>query len=61
MQLQNKLAPDLEQLQKYDYEHMLTLSNNQRQKYYTYLFKTQKSTKTVEVRQHSMKWFVEVS
>lgn len=52
MQLQNKPAPDLEQLQKHDYEHMLTLSNNQRQKYYTYLFKTQKSTQAVTVIRH---------
>lgn len=38
--LQEKPAPDLGSLTQHDYEHMLTLSNNQRAKYYTYLYKT---------------------
>lgn len=49
MRLQNKPAPDLEELTEHDYEHMLTLSNNQRQKYYTYLFKTICSNKAGKV------------
>lgn len=49
MRLQQKPAPDLEELAQKDYEHMLTLSNNQRQKYYTYLFKTQCANKATLV------------
>lgn len=49
MQLQSKPAPNIDELEQHDYEHMLTLSNNQRQKYYTYLFKTQCATKALSV------------
>lgn len=36
-------VPKVEALSQWDYEHILTLSQNQRQKYYTYLFKMNNS------------------
>lgn len=41
--LENKPVPKLEDLTEYDYGHILGLSQNQRHKYYTYLFKTHNS------------------
>lgn len=41
--VENKAVPKLESISISDYEHILGLSQNQRHKYYTYLFKMHNS------------------